>query len=296
LNDGAPQRLTATFEAADDLLWQAVAGRLPKLGPIRLARSGRIGPLVELAMATAAHTDAYCGIAVEPPVFHHVVSALRHGSISGAGAHNRAGVFPLSHVNPGGAEAERLTWDQWAKHAENAAVAAGLAKGLVGGLMGALGELQDNVFEHSGRPESGVVAYAAGDGAFEFVVADAGRGVLASLRENPEFASLEESGAALRVAVSDGASRHARSTGRGYGIGQLLRALAHDAAELRFRSGDHALRLGADSDGQPDQERFAARQTRLCGRHALPARERRFLAGALARSWRRTKPHYNSRM
>jgi hypothetical protein len=166
LNDAAPQRVIASFEAADDLLWQAVASRLPKLGPIRLARSGRIGPL-------------------------------------------------------------------------------------------ALGELQDNVFEHSGRPESGVVAYAAGNGAFEFVVADAGRGVLASLRENPEFAGLEESGAALRVAVSDGASRHARSTGRGYGIGQLFRALAHDAAELRFRSGDHALRLWGDAPSLTGQVELA---------------------------------------
>ena len=48
--------------------------------------------------------------------------------------------------------------------------------------MGALGELQDNVFEHSGRPDSGLVAYGASTGAFEFVVADAGRGVL---REPP---------------------------------------------------------------------------------------------------------------
>ena len=126
-------RMTASFETADDLLWQAVAGRLPKLGPITLARSGRIGPLVELAMATAAHPDAYCGVAVEPPVFHQVERALKDGLISGAVAHDRAGVFPLSHVNPGGAEAERLAWDQQAKHAENAAVAAGLAKGLVGG-------------------------------------------------------------------------------------------------------------------------------------------------------------------
>jgi anti-sigma regulatory factor (Ser/Thr protein kinase) len=257
LNDGEAQRVTATFEAADDLLWQAVAGRLPKLGPIRLARSGKIGPLVELAMATAAHTDAYRTVTVEPPIFHHVVGALRHGSISGAGAYDRAGVFPLSRVNPVGAEAERLAWDQWAKHAENAAVAAGLSRGLVGGLMGALGELQDNVFEHSGRPNSGIIAYAAGDGAFEFVVADAGRGVLASLRENPEFASLEESGAALRVAVSDGASRHVRRTGHGYGIGQLFRALAHDAAELRFRSGDHALRLWGDAPSLTGQVELA---------------------------------------
>ena len=114
-------------------------------------------------------------------------------------------------------------------------------------MIGALGELLDNVFEHSNRPESGVVAYGASEGAFEFVVADAGRGVLASLRENPEFGGLSDSGMALRVAASDGASRHARSSGHGYGIGQLFRALAHDAAELRFRSGDHALRLWGDA-------------------------------------------------
>lgn len=257
LSEGAPQRVTATFEAADDLLWQAVAGRLPKLGALTLARSGRIGPLVELAMATAALPDAYCGVLVEPPVFHQVERGLRHGAISGAGAGDRAGVFPLSRLDPPGEDAARFAWDQWAKHAENAAVAAGLGKGLVSGLMGALGELQDNVFEHCGRPRTGVIAYAASDGAFEFVVADAGRGVLASLRENPEFGGLADSGTALLAAASDGASRYARRTGHGYGIGQLFRALAHDAAELRFRSGDHALRLWGDAPSLTGQMELA---------------------------------------
>lgn len=208
-------------------------------------------------MAAAALPDAYCSIEVEPPVFHQVERALRDGSISGAGARDRAGVFPLARGTHRGTDSERLAWEQWAKHAENAAVAAGLTKGLVAGLMGALGELQDNVFEHSGRAESGVVAYAASEGAFEFVVADAGRGVLASLRENPEFSLLPDSGAALRVAASDGASRHARSTGHGYGIGQLFRALAHDAAELRFRSGDYALRLWGDAPSLTGQVELA---------------------------------------
>lgn len=257
MNEGAAQRVTASFETADDLLWQAVAGRLPKLGAITLARSGRIGPLVELAMATASLPDAYRSVVVEPPVYHQIESALRNGTISGAGVSDRAGAFPLSRVNVDGAQTERLAWDQWAKHAENAAVAAGLAKGLVAGLMGALGELQDNVFEHSGRPESGVVAYAASERSFEFVVADAGRGVLASLRDNPDFSLLTDSGAALRVAASDGASRYARSTGHGYGIGQLFRALAHDAAELRFRSGDYALRLWGDAPSLTGQVELA---------------------------------------
>lgn len=251
------QRVSASFEATDDLLWQAVAGRLPTLGAVTLGRSGRIGPLVELAMAIAVLPDAYSAVMVEPPVFHQITCALREGAVSGAGARDRAGVFPLSRYDADGDGPERLVWDQWAKHAENAAVAAGLARELAAGLMGALGELLDNVFEHSCRPESGVVAYAASDGAFEFVVADAGRGVLASLRENPEFVGLRDSGTALRVAASDGASRHARSTGHGFGIGQLFRALAHDAAELRFRSGDHALRLWGDAPSLTGQVELA---------------------------------------
>jgi hypothetical protein len=164
----------------------------------------------------------------------------------------------LSRFDSSQGGADNPLWDQWAKHAENAAVAAGLPKALATGLMGALGELQDNVFEHSGRPESGLIAYGASNGAFEFVVSDAGRGVLASLRENPEFAHLADSGAALEQAASDGASRYARSTGHGYGIGQLFRALAHDAAaELRFRGGDHALRLWGDAPSLTGQVELA---------------------------------------
>ena len=247
LNEGEPCRVGATFEAADDLLWQAVAGRLSRLPPVTLVRSGLVGPLVEVAIGRMATPDAYRGIRIEPPIFHQIERALADDTISGAGARDRAGVFPLSRFDPSNGHTENLLWDQWAKHAENAAVAVGLPKGLVAGLMGALGELQDNVFEHSGKPESGLVAYGASTGAFEFVVADAGRGVLASLRENPEFMHLADSGVALRVAASDGVSRHVHSTGHGYGIGQLFRALANHAGDLRFRSGDHALRLWGDA-------------------------------------------------
>ena len=48
-----------------------------------------------------------------------------------------------------------------------------------------------------------------------------------------------------------------RSTGDGYGIGQLFRALAHDTAELRFRSGDHAQRLWGDAPSLTGQEELA---------------------------------------
>lgn len=241
------RRVSATFEVADDLLWQAEAGRLPLLPPLTVVRSGFVGPLAELAIGRMAMPDAYRGITIKPPFFHQIERALANGTISGAGAGDLVGVFPLRRSDPSSTNAESLLWDQWAKHVENAAVASGLPKGLAAGLMGALGELQDNVFEHSGRSETGLVAYGAKTGKFEFVVADAGRGVLASLRESPEFTHLADCGAALRLAASDGTSRHTSDSGHGYGISQLFRALAHHNAELRFRSGDHALRIWGDA-------------------------------------------------
>jgi hypothetical protein len=51
---GEARKLSATFDLADDLLWQAVAGRLPHLGSLAVSRSGRIGPLVEMAIAVNA--------------------------------------------------------------------------------------------------------------------------------------------------------------------------------------------------------------------------------------------------
>ena len=243
MNQVEHRPVSATFETTDDLLWQALAGRLPFLPSLTLVKSGFIGPLVELAIGRMAAPTAYRNITIESPIFRQIEHALADGMISGAEIYDRAGVFPLKRLDPTDSDGEDLLWDQWAAHVENAAVAAGVPKGLAAGLMGALGELQDNVFEHSGLSESGLIAYGVTTSAFEFVVGDAGRGVLASLRENPEFTYISDCGAALRLAASDGQSRHASSSGRGYGIGQLFRALAHYAADLRFRSGDHALRI-----------------------------------------------------
>ena len=53
------------------------------------------------------------------------------------------------------------------------------------------------------------------------------------------------------------APRVTRAAGHGYGIGQLFRALAHHAAELRFRSGDHALRLWGDAPSLTGQVELA---------------------------------------
>lgn len=236
--------LEARFDNSDDLLWQAAHMQLAGRGPIRLCRSGRIGPVVELMYARRMLPNEYTQVSIEVPFAALVQGAMESGRISGGGYDERAGVFPLGR-NLSGSSAQ-TQWEQWALHAQNAAVTHGLKRTLVDGLIGALGELQDNVYEHSEAAESGLVAYAVSAGVFEFVVADAGIGVLASLRKNQEFASLTDSGEALKVAASDGASRFDRNTGHGFGIGALFRALARDAGGLRFRSGDYSMSIHGD--------------------------------------------------
>lgn len=236
--------LEAGFDVSDDLLWQATRGQLMGRGPILVRRSGRIGPVVELMYARRALPEEFARVSVAVPFAQLVEDALDSARISGGSHVDVAGVFPLGREALGGHDEDR--WEQWALHAQNAAVARGLNRSLVDGLIGALIELQDNVYQHSDAAASGLVAYAVAPGAFEFVVADAGVGILASLTKNPEFSGLADSGEALRVAASDGASRFDRNTGHGFGIGQLFKALAHDAGELRFRSGDHAMSIRGD--------------------------------------------------
>jgi hypothetical protein len=235
------------FACADDLLWAAEGDRLAQIGPIRVGRSGRIGPLVEMAMAWRIVPSAYASIYFEAPFARAIKAAISVSRISGSHLGSRAGVFPLSICNSSSGNGG--LWDLWATRAESAAVHAHFPRSLAAGLIGALGELQENIFIHSGHPETGLVAFAARQGFFEFAIADAGIGVLGSLRQNPNFESLSDAGAALKLAIEDGNSRFGRSGGRGYGIGQVFRALVGYQAELRFRSDDHALTLRGQSPG-----------------------------------------------
>ena len=63
----AARDIMGDFGAADDLLWQAEGGRLLSIGQIRILRSGRIGPIVEMAMASHAHPDAYARTSFDAP-------------------------------------------------------------------------------------------------------------------------------------------------------------------------------------------------------------------------------------
>ena len=239
------ETLIGDFDAADELLFAAESGGLRSLGPIRVQRSGLIGPLVELVRARQRHPDAFASVVLETPFVATIVAALDRDTVAGTEKNAQAGVFPLHRL---GADGERSDlWQHWASRADQAALAAGFPAQIAAEIVGALGELQDNVFRHSEGARTGLVAFAARPGTFEVVVSDNGIGVLASLHSHANYAGIEDAGAALKVAVADGESRFGRDSGCGFGMGQMFRVLTNHDGDLRFRSDDHALEIRGHS-------------------------------------------------
>ena len=224
--------IQAQFSNVDDLLREAMHGQLHGHGSFLIENSGRIGPLVELLAAAQQFPAEYSSVSFAGSFAPKVRDAWATGQPFGGGFNDQAGAFPLPLENP--VETRDPVWEQWLLHAENTAKLKGLPAGLVASLIGALGEMQDNVYQHSGAAQTGLVAYAVTDRSFEFVVADRGIGVLETLRQNPDYAHLPDAGAALTEAIRPGVSRFPASSGRGLGFIQLCKSMVSDRVELRF--------------------------------------------------------------
>lgn len=137
-------------------------------------------------------------------------------------------------------DSQHLEWTMFRYELHRAAVAAGFDTMWAAQIVGALGELEDNIHWHSQAAESGVLAYWVTDH-LDCVLLDGGVGVLASLRRNEEYRQLSDHGTALRLATTNGISRHGSGSGRGWGYNDLFVGLANSNADIRFRSGDHLL-------------------------------------------------------
>jgi hypothetical protein len=146
-------------------------------------------------------------------------------------------------------ESDDLHRDRFLFAARSAAAIAGLTKVVAQSLAAALREMESNIHEHSGAESTGVLAFQAKHSSFQFVVADHGDGVLATLREAEEFADLTDHGLAMHEALKENVSRYGPGSGHGNGFRDLFLGLAHLNADLRFRSGDHALLI---SGPQPE--------------------------------------------
>lgn len=200
-----------------------------------------IGPLFEmlhvLNSATAPRPTSWLDLRATTPL----VEAMLSGAalwIAPNGWH--MGYVRVLRDSPVGTE-------QWTGFLMKAQIASEriskLPKEVSGKLVAAIAEMESNIQEHSERPQTGFAAYLAIQGEFEFVVADRGIGILASLRRFQGYGGLSDEGAALRAALTDGVSRFGTDSGHGHGFRPLFTGLANLNAELRFRSGDHAITM-----------------------------------------------------
>jgi anti-sigma regulatory factor (Ser/Thr protein kinase) len=239
-----PSEQPLTFPALDGIAFAASRGRLGSEAPKHVVTE--LGPLVEWMHLSAAGllpmpaVSPWLKLATLEPL---CLAATNGTNYCASQKGERFGVF--KYGTSAAAEQERWRSFQLASH--KAALAAGFPSQIASQLIGALGEIHDNVLEHSEAAGTEIVTFRANPALFEFAVADHGVGVLASLKTNPEHGHLRDHGEALQHALTDGVSRFGQTSNRGTGFSQLFKGLATLNGSLRFRSGDHALSIDGKS-------------------------------------------------
>jgi hypothetical protein len=241
-------RANLTFDVVDDLVGAHTRGRLLGTPQVRYAPT-EISPLIELMMEA---TNGRTGPLLQTGWLDSVTQVdLRAALASNQNIwldDTRRRGFMRTTFDPR-VEEDDLERNSFLIAARSAAETSGLLTPVAQSLAAALREMESNIHEHSGAAATGILAFQAGPSLFEFVAADCGVGVLATLREDEEFADLTDHGLAMHAALQEDVSRYGRASGHGHGFRDLFLGLTHLNADLRFRSGDHALLI---SGPQPE--------------------------------------------
>ena len=231
------------FDFLDDLALASERGRVNPYSHLKVRHTSRIGPLLELvslARAGVLPLNALSNCKVK-----EALSRAFLPNLLGKGAYVKTGNFKIGFIvtNRDPNVGEQAQWIAFCRRAQEAAEMS-LPKPIAQGLIGAMREIEENIHIHSERAHDGIVGFRGTPGEFEFTIVDSGVGVLESLRSSPEYQHLNDSGIAIKTAITDGESslRHLE-LGRGYGFRDLFVGLANLNSNLRFRSGNHALTI-----------------------------------------------------
>jgi hypothetical protein len=235
------------FHEVDDLGFAAASVRLDATNLPAGYAATTLGPLLELLhlAENQAFEDPVAGGWLSLNGAATLVNAIRSRRDSWICPNTRRLGFLRAVRQRSDRDEQRTSFLMDAKRA--AREIAGLPGDSPGQLVGALGELESNIHEHSESAETGLLAFRAATGVFEFVVADSGIGVLASLQSSASFVSHNDHGKALQMCLTEGTSRFGEGANRGYGFRPLFIGLMNLQGYLRFRSGDHALILDGRS-------------------------------------------------
>ena len=236
-----------TFSAVDGLGFAAAGGQRDAAQSLSRYVPNSLGPLLELLHFAAGGRLAlpYGGSWMGRDGLAPMVAALQENREHWVSAVDRRMGF-IRAVRTG------LDGDNWLTSflmdAQRAARDVACLPGTTPGqLTAAMRELESNIHEHSDAAETGLLAFWAAHEVFEFVAADRGIGILASLRRCSTYAAVSDHGRALESALTDGISRYGNDSRRGHGFRPIFLGLVDLSGSLRFRSGDHALLIDGTS-------------------------------------------------
>lgn len=234
------------YELLEDVLPSIRGASDPIARELTGCRVDSIGPLVEFAFFAAANPTVVPPLAVvsSDEIVRDLSTLLRvrweTQPTKTSSLESRPWEF--SRVPPASATGDPY-WVAFVQRLRHAGLAAGFDTVTARKLAGTFGELADNIWQHSGATHTGLVGYRRVIGRFEFVIADAGIGVVASLNKHLEFIGLTDAGVALETALTLADTPYGRRTGRGQGYRRMLASLLDLTGSLRVRSGDHGVSM-----------------------------------------------------
>jgi hypothetical protein len=229
-----------TFSELDGLAFAAERGLLN--AQCQTFAAADIGPIFELGLLAKSGLLQWPGDSgwLQLNGTGSIISALTRRKHLWVCPNTRAMGLYRAYATP---QHDETSWVEFGVAAQYCASEAGFSRDMGAQLVGAIGEMQSNIYEHSKASATGIVAFRGTPGAFEFVVADRGIGVLESLKGCTDYAVLTSHGQALQLALTEGISRYGPQSGRGLGFRPLFRGLSNLNGSLRFRSGDSALTI-----------------------------------------------------
>ncbi|QND67267.1 hypothetical protein HB777_27305 [Mesorhizobium loti] len=240
---------TLTFDLVDDICLGVQSGTLTEAG-LPPTHADGLGPLLELRHTQPNIVNEDGGpLWLTADNYRELMRNMRDTDSWFEPTSGHQGYISVDKLRR-----DELAWTNFVLRAKRAAISAGFSDDYGGKLTAAIGEFYANVIDHSGRIDTGYVVYSASPGRFEFVVADAGMGVLSSLRGNPAYAYLADAGTALELALDEGVSRYYAEQGHGFGFRPLFVGLANISRYMRFRSEDHSRSLTRKADGSIDAQ------------------------------------------
>ena len=209
----------------------------------------RISPLVELAYQSSSNLTSNLNTLSKSPITKHLLSICKSKFSTLPNTTSlKSKEFEFIKTPETENEIDDVRWESFLNRVKSAGIKAGLEDSFSGALSATLGEMVENIILHSEKSFTGIAGYQWKNNEFEYVVADAGIGVMNSFIQNPDYKWIQDSSQALKTAIKNGETRFGKGERHGTGFNLLLN-IAKRNSYLRFRSGNHSLILnGKDAE------------------------------------------------